>query len=119
MRSAWLAAGVLATAVGIVGVVVPVLPTTPFLIVAAACFARSSPALERRLLDSPTFGPTLRDWREHRSIRRKTKLVAIAMMTASIAATIVLVLEVPWQRVALAAIGIAVGAWLWRIPSRD
>ena len=119
MRWLWITAGGIAFAAGIVGVFLPVLPTTPFLIVAAACFARASPALERKLLDSAIFGPTLRDWRDHRSIRRRTKVVAIAMMTASIAATIVFVLDETWQRVALAAVGVAVATWLWRVPSRD
>ena len=119
MRWLWLAAGGIAFVLGIVGVFLPVVPTTPFLIVAAACFARSSPALERRLLDSALFGPTLRDWRDHRSVRRRTKLVALATMAVSFTATIVLFVETAWQRVALAAVGIAVAWWLWRLPSRD
>lgn len=119
VRWLWLAAGGIAFTLGVIGLFLPVVPTTPFLIVAAACFARSSPALERRLLDSALFGPTLKDWREHRSIARRTKLVAIAMMTVSITASIVLFVEATWQRVALAAIGIATAWWLWRVPSRD
>jgi uncharacterized membrane protein YbaN (DUF454 family) len=118
MRWLWLAAGGIALALGVIGVFLPVLPTTPFVILAAACFARASPALERRLLDSELLGPTLRDWREHRSLKRRTKVVAIVMMSLSIAATIAFVVEATWQRVALAAVGIATAAWLWRIPSR-
>jgi uncharacterized membrane protein YbaN (DUF454 family) len=118
MRWLWLAGGGVAFALGVVGLFLPVVPTTPFLILAAACFARASPALERRLLDSRLFGPTLRDWREHRSLRASTKVVAIAMMSLSIAATIAFVLEETWHRVALAAVGLATAVWLARIPTR-
>ncbi|MBK7333843.1 MAG: YbaN family protein [Betaproteobacteria bacterium] len=75
----WLlvAVGIVATLLGIVGAFVPVLPTTPFLLVAAACFARASPKLDRMLTGSATFGPTILEWRRHRSIPWRTKLVAI------------------------------------------
>ena len=118
MRWLWLGLGGIAFALGIVGLFLPVVPTTPFLIAAAACFARGSPALERRLLNSKLFGPAIRDWREHHSISLRIKLVAIAMMALSIGTTIVFVLEETWHRVALGAVGVAVAWWLWRIPTR-
>ena len=110
---------IVATLLGIVGVFLPVVPTTPFLILAAACFARASPRLDRMLTESTIFGPSILEWRRHRSIPWRTKITAIALMSASIVATIVFVVERTWLRVALAAIGVAVGAWLWRVPSRD
>ena len=78
MRRFYLAMGFSFVALGFVGAFVPVLPTTPFLILAATCFARSSPRLERWLLDHPRFGPTLRAWREHGAIPRSAKLMALA-----------------------------------------
>ena len=119
VRGLLLAAGIVATLLGIVGVFLPVVPTTPFLILAAACFARASPRLDRMLTESKVFGPSILEWRRHRSIPWRTKITAIALMSASIVATIVFVVERTWLRVALAAIGVAVGAWLWRVPSRD
>lgn len=62
---------------GVIGVFLPVLPTTPFIILAAACFARSSPRLEAWLLSHRIFGPLLRDWRERGAIPRRAKLAAL------------------------------------------
>ena len=82
LRGIYLAAGFFFVALGFVGAFLPVLPTTPFLIVATACFARSSPRLESWLLDHPRFGPTLRDWRERGAIPRKVKMLALVGMLA-------------------------------------
>lgn len=68
-------------ALGLIGAVVPLMPTTVFLIAAAACFAKSSPRLEAWLLDHPRFGSTLRDWRANGAISRPAKLMACAGMT--------------------------------------
>lgn len=78
LRGVYLAAGLLLVAVGFVGAFLPVLPTTPFLILAAACFARSSRRLEAWLLDHPRIGPTLRDWRLRGAIPRKAKAMSLA-----------------------------------------
>ncbi|MEZ5765618.1 MAG: YbaN family protein [Xanthobacteraceae bacterium] len=77
MRYVYLGLGLTFVALGVIGAFLPVLPTTPFLIVAAACFARSSPRLESWLLNHPQFGPMLRAWREHGAIPRKAKLMAL------------------------------------------
>ena len=82
MRRVYLVLGLVFVALGFVGVFLPVLPTTPFLILAAACFARSSRRLESWLLDHPRFGPMLRDWRERGAIPWKAKLMALAGMSA-------------------------------------
>jgi uncharacterized membrane protein YbaN (DUF454 family) len=81
-RAIFLGLGWLFVGLGVVGAALPVLPTTPFLILAAACFARSSPRLEARLLADPRFGPLLRDWRERGAIPRPAKVLAFAGMAA-------------------------------------
>src|SRR5690349_5075190 len=86
MRAIWLALGLGAVVLGFIGIFVPVLPTTPFLILAAACFARSSPRLEGWLLDHPRFGPPLRDWRERGAVSRKGKVATLAGTAAGFVA---------------------------------
>jgi uncharacterized membrane protein YbaN (DUF454 family) len=78
MRPLYFALGLIFVALGFIGVVLPVLPTTPFLIAAAACFARSSRRMEDWLLNHPRFGPLLSAWRARRAIPRPAKLAATA-----------------------------------------
>lgn len=67
-------------AAGAVGVFLPLLPTTPFVLLSAACFARSSPRWHAWLLDHRTFGPMVRQWECHRCVSLRVKLVAIVTM---------------------------------------
>ncbi|CAN5205846.1 YbaN family protein [soil metagenome] len=68
--------GLICVGLGIIGAVLPLMPTTIFLILAAGCFARSSPRLEKWLLDHPRFGPTLRNWRAEGAISKPGKIAA-------------------------------------------
>lgn len=76
MRHVYLILGLAAVALGVVGVFLPLLPTTPFLILAAGLFARSSPRLERWLVEHRRFGPVLRAWRDEGVIPRRAKIIA-------------------------------------------
>jgi uncharacterized membrane protein YbaN (DUF454 family) len=79
-RTTFIILGLACVAVGIVGAFLPILPSTIFFILAAACFARSSPRLEKKILDHPVFGPPVISWREHGAIPLNAKLYAIAGM---------------------------------------
>lgn len=85
MRYVYLGLGWFFVALGIIGAFLPIMPTTIFLIIAAWCFARSSPELEAWLLDHPMFGQTLRNWRERGAISRRAKLLACSMIAVSYA----------------------------------
>ncbi len=85
LRYLWLAAGFLSFGAGIAGVVLPLVPTTPFLILSAYCFARSSDRLHDWLVNHPRFGPPIRDWRDHRAISARGKRLSIVAMAAVLA----------------------------------
>jgi uncharacterized membrane protein YbaN (DUF454 family) len=84
MKFVYIAIGWIAVALGIAGVFLPLLPTTPFLLVAAGAFARSSPRLEAWLLNHPRLGPPLIAWRQKRAIPTRAKVIAIIAMAASL-----------------------------------
>lgn len=115
-RSAWFAGGVTALALGLVGVFLPLLPTTPFVILAAACFAQSSPRLHDWLLRHPLFGPAIRDWRNHRAIPPGAKKAAVAAMAAAFALSLFLRLPV-WVLLAQGAVLLIAGGWIVTRPS--
>jgi hypothetical protein len=77
--------GLLATGAGVAGVVLPLVPTTPFLLIAAFAFARSSPRLHHWLVTHPRLGPPINDWRAHGAISRRAKATAAAVMLATLA----------------------------------
>lgn len=115
MRIAWLVFGMLAVAAGVVGVFLPILPTVPFMLLAAFCFARSNPAWERRLLEHPTYGPPIRAWRERGAIGRKGKAAAALGLSGSAVIGWVL-LSGPWRFLPL-TIAIVCLAWILTRPS--
>ncbi len=116
MRALWVGLGLAFVALGLLGVLLPILPTTPFLLLAAACFARSSGRLHRWLVEHRIFGPPIRAWREHRAISPRAKAAAVTAMAATLALS--LVLGVPGRVVAVqAAVLLAVGGWILTRPS--
>jgi hypothetical protein len=119
VRVLLVAAGTLCVGLGLLGLFMPVLPTTPFLLLAAACYARASNRFYNGLLNNRTFGPTIREWRRYRSIAYRTKLTAIALMAMTLTVSIVFFVRNPYLQAALAGLGAALAIWLYRIPSRD
>ncbi len=84
-------AGWLCVALGTVGVVMPVLPTTPFLLLAAACFARSSPRFHHWLLSTKLFGPLIENWQRERFIEKRSKRVALIVVAVTFTSSILIV----------------------------
>ncbi len=99
-----IALGFLFVALGGLGLVLPVMPTTPFLLLAAACFARSSSRFHDWLLNIHVFGPLIRNWQKTRSIPRKTKLVAILSIILVGGSSVVFFIETTFLRVFVTAI---------------
>lgn len=85
MRLIYIILGSAAVLLGVIGIFLPLLPTTPFLLVAAWAFAKSSPRLESWLVTHPRLGRPLRDWRERGAIPARAKVVAVVAMAASLA----------------------------------
>lgn len=113
-RLLWGAAGMASLVTGIVGIFLPLLPTTPFVLLAAFCFTRSSTRCERWLLGHPRFGPMVRQWRARRAIPRRVKQLAWAMMAvSSVLAAVLLPARVGWIPAACCT---AVALWMWRLP---
>lgn len=119
VRALLVVAGFAFIGLGILGVFLPVLPTTPFLLLAAACFARASARFYNLLLNSRTFGPLIVEWRRHRAIPWRTKLWAIGLMASTLAVSVVFFVREPWLQVALGGLGVLLAAWMASIPSRD
>ncbi|HKY81956.1 MAG TPA: YbaN family protein [Sphingobium sp.] len=116
-RTLYLAGGFLSLALGAIGMVLPLLPTVPFMILAAFFFARSSPALETRLLDHRHFGPHIRRWRERGAISRRGKKAATAAFLISVLLALLLS-PFPWFLVPLVAALIG-NAWIWTRPEGE
>ena len=115
-RVLWLLAGVLSLVTGIVGIFLPLLPTTPFVLLAAFCFSRGSTRCEAWLLNHPRFGPMVRDWRANHAIPLRAKQLAWSMMAiGSVWAAWVLPLRWAWLPATCCA---AVAFWMWRLPTR-
>ena len=119
-RALWFVGGWVAVALGGVGVVVPGLPTTGFFIVAASCFARSSPRFEQWVLDLPQIGPLVRDHRAGLGMPRRAKVWAISMIVAMSTLSGVYALAHPVARSVLAVVAVVGVAYVaLRVPTRE
>ncbi|MCK6427222.1 MAG: YbaN family protein [Burkholderiaceae bacterium] len=114
-RAPWLIAGLLALTVGIVGIFVPLLPTTPLVLLAAACFSRGSSRCEHWLLSHPRFGPMVRDWRRNRMVPLRAKQLATVTMALGSAYAWTMLPRLPWLPALCCAL---VALWLWQLPTR-
>ncbi|MDG2005303.1 MAG: YbaN family protein [Novosphingobium sp.] len=113
-RTLFLVLGLLFVALAIVGAFLPILPTVPFLLVAAFCFARSRPEWAQRLYDHPQYGSQLREWRDRQAIGRKAKYASIGAMSAGVVFTW-FTIGWPWVLISVSVL-VIVGPWIWTRP---
>ena len=115
-RVLWLLAGGVCLLLGIAGIFLPLLPTTPFVLLAAACFSRGSTRCEAWLLNHPRFGPMVRDWRQHRAVPLRAKQLALVMMAIGSLTAAFTLPRLQWLPALCCA---AVAWWLWHLPTRE
>lgn len=119
-RAGWLVGGLVAVALGSIGIVVPGMPTTVCFIVAAWCFSHSSPRLERWVLSLPRIGPMVRDYRAGLGMPRRAKIIAISMIVLFVTLSVVLFIGTwPVRAVVLALGAVGVAYITFRVPTRE
>ncbi|GLK87472.1 YbaN family protein [Pseudomonas turukhanskensis] len=118
LRWLWLALAYLSLGLAVLGVIIPGLPTTEFVLLAAWAASRSSPRLAAWLENQRVFGSLLRNWRDGGVITRHTKLMASLSMLVALLIMVLTVNHLP--SVAFAALGMSVGAtWIWSRPEQS
>lgn len=115
-RIALIVAGGVSLFLGVLGIFLPVFPTTPFVLLAAACWSRASPRLHRWLHAQPHVGPILEEWERHHALPRKVKFIVIALLLPSIAGLIWILHDRVWLAGTIAAIALIVIVIIWRLP---
>lgn len=119
-RVLWTVAGLVCVGLGGIGMVVPGLPTTVFFIAAAACFTRSSPRLERWVLELPGIGPMVRDHRDGLGMPRRAKVIACSMIVVFVGLAAGLWIDHAAVRIAVVAAGVVgIGVITVRVPTRE
>lgn len=119
VRRLYVGLGFLFLVVGILGIFLPILPTTPFLLISASCFARGSERFYLWLMNHPHIGPPLREWREHHDLPLQVKAVAISSLWIGLGTSIYFFVSSNPARWILAGIGLAGTIYILRIPTRQ
>ena len=124
VRTLWLIAGTICIVLGAIGIVLPILPTTPFLLAAAACYYKSSSRMHRWLLNNKWFGDYIRNYKEGRGLPMKTKITALIVLWITIGFSTVFLLNrllppqlvLPMQLI-MVAVAIGVSIHILRLPT--
>ena len=124
IRTIWLVAGTICVVLGAIGIVLPILPTTPFLLAAAACYYKSSPRMHKWLLNNKWFGEYIKNYQEGKGLTRKTKITALTVLwiTIIISSFFILELILPPQLVLpiqaiMATVAIVVSIYIIKLPT--
>jgi uncharacterized membrane protein YbaN (DUF454 family) len=117
LRAIFLIIGWIAFALGFVGIFLPLLPTTPFMLLAAFCFSKGSPKVHRWLLNLPHVGELIKDWEEKKIIRTKAKLLATLLLVPTISLAVMSSRMPQIGKMGLVGLAAAVLAFLWSRPS--
>ncbi len=117
-RWGFIAAGWTCLGLGVIGIFLPVLPTTPLVLLAAWCFSRGSQRLHRWLLEHRLFGPMVRDWEEHHVIRRRAKILATATIVPLVGYMLVFTAAAAWAKVLAGALAVWGLVFIWTKPSQ-
>jgi hypothetical protein len=117
-RFLWNAAGTLSLSLGIVGIVIPLLPTTPFLLLATACYLRGSVTMYNWMLTNRYFGTYLREYREGKGIRQEIKVVTIVLLWVVLGLSAIFVTDNVIVRIALLVVGVGVSIHILTIKQK-
>lgn len=118
LRALLLGIGILATSLGVLGIFLPLLPTVPLLLLAAACFTRSSPRCHVWLLDHPRLGPIVSDYLDGNGMPLRAKVWAILLLWASISLSMLMLAPLLLVKLTLFTVAIGVTVYLLRLPTR-
>jgi len=116
MRALLIGAGTLCVGLGVVGIFLPLMPTTVFLLLAAACYARSSERFYLKLVNHRWLGVYIQNGRHGRGMRRRDKAITLGLLWVSIGATMIWTAEATWLRLLLLAIAVGVTVHVARLP---
>jgi len=116
-RTFWLFFGLLSLLLGIIGVFLPLLPTTPFVLLSAYCFSKSSKRLHAWLLNHKLFGSLISDWEKHGVIRNKTKCIATASMLILVSYPLIFLPFAIWIKLTVIITMVSVLTFIWTRPS--
>lgn len=116
LRVVLVAVGFCSVALGVLGIFLPLLPTVPLLLLAAACFSRSSERFHNWLLDHPRLGPVVRPYFEGQGIPMRAKITAIVLIWLTIPVSVLFFIPLFWVQVFLIVVGLGVTVYLLRLP---